>query len=175
MNDQSMRPEEVLAAKDAEIERLKAERDEARAETHGALTSLLEMATVLACGPKESPIEAAKRVVGERDAAVADNAGLTRTIRDLLATDDLPRQGIRNNDAVANAVVAVAAEHPGATLLEEHQKALVRARNEGLRTAAKMARNVGLGNLASVISAAEEPEQCSDASCAKCRSGEPCH
>jgi hypothetical protein len=48
--------------------------------------------------------------------------------------------------------------HPGTALQEGHRKALVWARNEGLEKARRMAANVGLGNLASVIDAAKEPE-----------------
>lgn len=53
---------------------------------------------------------------------------------------------------------AISTSHPSTALLAEHEKALVRARNEGLETARKMVSNVGLQNLASLIDAAKKSE-----------------
>jgi hypothetical protein len=76
-------------------------------------------------------------------------------------------------------------------LVADERKALVRARNEGLEKAARVAGDTGaawddknggintstgprLGAIAKAIRALKEPEECVDASCAQCRSGEPC-
>jgi hypothetical protein len=66
----------------------------------------------------------------ERDTALADNA----------AHDEV-FQNIQKHTACVNTTEAIrihlAMPHPGAALLEEHRKALVKARNEGLEKAAK--------------------------------------
>jgi hypothetical protein len=74
----------------------------------------------------------------ERDAALADNAALVtgvQRIRNLVAYPTLSARDTLS--AVADVGLSlVVGDHPGAALPEEHRKALVRARNEGLEKAA---------------------------------------
>lgn len=106
----------------------------------------------------------------ERDAALADNAALVEVLGDVAhrSMDTLGGQ-----DAHDRAVRVHAQPHPGAALLEEHRKALVRARNEGLELLAKRlierrdqmqgramadGRRRGLEEAASIARAMKEPE-----------------
>lgn len=63
----------------------------------------------------------------ERDAALADNAALVKQV-----TGVAPYLAAHGFDLRGTAFTR---PHPGAALLEEHRKALVHARNEGLREA----------------------------------------
>lgn len=80
----------------------------------------------------------------ERDAALADNVALLAAI----ASEELGHdyQGLcpdktqpKARDPECAACRLLDSPHPGSALLEEHRKALVRARNEGLEKAAKKA------------------------------------
>ena len=90
----------------------------------------------------------------ERDAALTDNAELTKRTNDALGlAAGLPFHGHEGDEesgqhepdceqcakeAISNCLTeALAQPHPGTALLEEHRAALVRARNEGLEKAAK--------------------------------------
>lgn len=119
--------------------------------------------------------------VRDREAALADNAALVehaRTERQMLSLlyHRIMAMGPRN-EAMADAVTTVERwmdavpdtyeqPHPGAALLEEHRKALVRARNEGLEKAAAWFRLKAKNrlaplsnlNVAKAIDAMKEPE-----------------
>lgn len=148
------------------------------------------------------------KMCAEKHAALADNAARWRIV-DLLAPamavlSRAPEVApeIRSELAQAEALFLAGGRSPGATLLEEHRKALVCARNQGLEKAAERIsreasvmegyygdrRNAGgkgepetrmviatLHGFAALIRAMKEPEECTNASCVKCRNGEPCH
>lgn len=70
----------------------------------------------------------------ERDAAEADNAAL---MRGMVAALAMSREGPTSAECGLSLLSLLSLQpHPGAALLEEHRKALVRARNEGLERAA---------------------------------------
>lgn len=79
----------------------------------------------------------------ERDVALADNAALWRIVSVAAPTFAVLSRApevapeIRAELATAEALLLAGGKHPGAALLEEHRKALVRARNEGLEVAGK--------------------------------------
>jgi hypothetical protein len=93
----------------------------------------------------------------ERAELEADNAALLSGLS-VCGRIGLTRESLGDPVAAEYARALVAQPHPGATLLEAHARALVRARNDGLEKARRMAHNVGLRNLASLIDAAKESE-----------------
>lgn len=68
----------------------------------------------------------------ERAVAVADNAALWRLADHAMAA----HVGARERPHILEATKVLSADHSGAALLEEHDRALVRARNEGREEAA---------------------------------------
>lgn len=110
----------------------------------------------------------------ERDAAVADNAGLLKNALAIIDHFTHPERGTGQwtPDLSRMAAEIKASRHPGAALLEQHRKEVDQARNDGLELAADMAwANDPDSPLAAGIRAMKT---CTDGSCAKCRSGEPC-
>lgn len=121
---------------------------------------------------------ALEKVRSERDAALVDNAAL------LQALLDVAELRLSGPTLAAMAAKLRAEPHPGAALLEAHRKALMRARNYSLdrvyeRLGHCLADHPGaldlIASLMNEVGAMQELEECTDASCAKCRSGEPCH
>jgi len=78
----------------------------------------------------------------QRDAAVADNAALLVHLRRMVAEVGAQETGTEDPRKVLGMVEYMLAAgacdepHPGAALLEEHRRALVKARSEGLENAA---------------------------------------
>jgi hypothetical protein len=135
-----------LQAKDAEISGLKIDLSEAhedRDNWHRKADALQEEAATLKAD------NAAMLERGNRLHALSPHDEACRSLVDSAACDC----------TLSEWADAAHQPHPGAALLEEHKRALVRARSEGLEKARKMVHNVGFHNLASLIDAAMEPEQ----------------
>lgn len=99
--------------------------------------------------------------IAEKHAALADNAALLQAL--CAAKEALGKAQVnipwgtppRLACGLAYDAVPVAVAHPGAALLEEHRRALVRARNEGLEDAAARVKD---DDVAEMIRAMKEPE-----------------
>lgn len=138
----------------AHIAALEQERDAASAREFGVMVTNSRLTEEL------------ERVRAMRDAAVADNAALLEEARmaghEYRSAKDMaedPNPGRSMHLSTCRHCAVVNAIHPGAALLEEHRKALVRARNEGREEAAALADRKGLQWYARSIRALKEPEE----------------
>lgn len=99
-----------------------------------------------ACNDAARQRDAARQEV---ETLKADSLSRTMVIRDMIdegwwehTDDDCPEDDSCQCELLRRANDAASLEgHPGAALLEEHRKALVRAKNEGLEKAAKIAKD----------------------------------
>lgn len=151
----------------------KAQGYEAVAEERDAAVSRADYLAVLSVGqteqmdgliealdtpPEGDPMDSVRAIKQERDAAVADNAALLAWIDEWGHATWCDREhdkALRCTEQ-CNAGPMLQEPHPGAASLEQHRKALVRARNEGLERAAEYSSHDP--ELAAHIRALMEPE-----------------
>lgn len=145
----------------AHIAALEKERDGMRSEAVGAIKAMIELLGIIGANPDEPAADAARRMVAERDTALADNAAKDEALAAYIEfhgaeheEDDCPEDDTCTCPHLVALNAAFGPPHPGAALLEEvealrafaatahgheaweslkaaHRKALVRAGEEG--------------------------------------------